>query len=98
MVALVTAPDPVVPEMGVGPAPARVQSVASAVPPLSLTTVLTRVRCAAGGGGALSSLVMVQVALSPSARVPARRSCVLSPVQAQSEAVYPVGPPVSDRV
>ena len=47
----------------VGPSAERVQSVSAAVPPLSLTTVFNNVSCAAW-----SLLVMVQVALAPTAR------------------------------
>ena len=42
----VTAIEPVAPEMLVGPVAVRVQAVGTAVPPLPLVTVLTRVRCA----------------------------------------------------
>ena len=45
------------PLIGVGPAAARVQAVGTAVPPLSLVTVLTRVRVAGW-----SLLLIVQVA------------------------------------
>ena len=41
--ALVTGAEPVVPEIGVGPVAASVQAVGTAVPPLSLVTVLTSV-------------------------------------------------------
>ena len=57
--ALVTAAEPVAPVIGVGPAAARVHAVGTAVPPLSLVTVLTKVSVAG-----LSTLVNVQVAVS----------------------------------
>src|SRR5215470_4253394 len=53
-----------VPLSGVGPEADKVKSATVAVPPLLLVTILRR--CSAG---ALSSLVIVQVALSPLARV-----------------------------
>ena len=58
--ALVTAVDPVVPEMLVGPLAESVQSVPSALPPLSLVTVLISVSVAGW-----SSLSIVHVASSP---------------------------------
>ena len=59
-----TAGLPVLPEMVVGPVALRVQAGAGAVPPLSLVTVLTRVRLAA-----TSSLVIVQVVVAPLPRL-----------------------------
>ena len=55
--AAVTPAEPVAPEIGVGPAAASVQAVGTAVPPLSLVTVLTSVRRAGW-----SLLLIVQVA------------------------------------
>ena len=63
----VIAAAPVVPLIVVGPVAVSVQSVATAVPPLSFVPVFCRVSVAVVG--ALSSLLMVQVALSPSASV-----------------------------
>ena len=54
----VTASDPVAPVIVVGPAADSVHAVGTAVPPLSLVTVLTRVSVAGW-----SSLVIVQVAV-----------------------------------
>ncbi len=58
--ALVTEVPPVMPLIGVGPAAASVQAVGSALPPLSLVTVLLRVRCAP-----MSLLLIVHVTFAP---------------------------------
>ncbi|MNV98872.1 hypothetical protein D3C71_1941730 [compost metagenome] len=58
--ALVTAAAPWAPLIGVGPAAFKVQAVATAVPPLSLTTLLRSVSVAG-----VSSLVTVHTALWP---------------------------------
>ncbi len=60
--ALVTAGFPSTPEIGVGPEAASVHAVSSAVPPLSLTTVLRSVRFACW-----SVFVNVHVTVSPAA-------------------------------
>ena len=74
----------------VGPVAVRVQAVGTAVPPLSLVTVLTSVNVAGW-----SSLSMVQVALTPGVRT--RLAPVRVPAsQSQSPAVYPAGPPDSE--
>ena len=78
------------PEIGVGPFAVSVKSAATAVPPLSLTTCLTSV-----SSGAMSSFVIVHVALSASASVsdePAR----VPPVQVHVPGAYP-GRFVSER-
>ena len=62
------ATSPSTPEIGVGPEAESVQSASTAVPPLSIITVLTRVRVGFGKG-AISSFVIVQVLLSFEARV-----------------------------
>src|SRR6478752_5457598 len=59
--ALVTAVEPVTPEIREAPRADSVQSVGCARPPLSLTTYFTSVRCPRG----LSLLVIVQTADAP---------------------------------
>ena len=59
------------------PVAVRVQAEVRAVPPLSLVTVLSRVR-----EGALSLLVMVQVAIWPAVRV-------TEPLAAQAPLIVP---------
>ena len=76
--ALVTAAEPVAPEIGVGPAAVRVHAVGTAVPPLSLVTVLTSVRC-----GPMSSLLIVQVTLLPGVMTTALPPVTVAPVQVQ---------------
>ena len=88
----VTASLPVAPVMPVvGPSAVSVQSVAAAVPPLSLTTVLVSVSVPGW-----SSLVIEHVTVAPLATVTVAPDTV-PPVQVQSLAVYPAGP-VSERV
>ena len=79
--ALVTAADPVAPEIVVGPVAVRIQAVATAVPPLVLVTVLIRVRCAGW-----SSLLMVQVMFALSGTVRVLPVSVPPPVQDQAPA------------
>ena len=69
--AAVTAALPVAPEIGVGPAALNVQSVGTAVPPLSLVTVFTNVSWAG-----MSLLVIVHVADCPSANAIDAPVCV----------------------
>ncbi len=65
----------------VGPVAVSVQAVGTAVPPLSLVTVLTRVRW-----GCWAVLVMVQVALEPTPRVTLVAVVDAAPVQVQVDA------------
>ena len=69
-----------------GPVAVRVQSRGTAVPPLSLVTVLINV-----SRGAIAVLVIVQVACWPraSAMEPAPG---VPPTHAQADAEYPLGP------
>ncbi len=79
------------PEIGVGPSALSVQSLACAVPPLSLVTCLTSVRL-----GATSSLVIVQLP-PPAPIVISLPSRLTSPEHVQPTAAYPeAGPPVSE--
>src|SRR5262245_39414656 len=71
----------------------KVQSVAAAVPPLSLMTSLTSVSWAGW-----SSLTIAQKTVSPSAGVTDVPSLTAAPVHAHDDAAYPGGPgPLSDR-
>ena len=78
--AFVTVALPVAPEIGVGPAALNVQSVGTAVPPLSLVTVFTNVSWAG-----MSLLLIVHVADCPSASAIDAPVCV-PPVHAHADA------------
>src|SRR5262245_932695 len=87
----VTAVSPTRPVMVTGPAAPRTQSVGTAVPPPVLVTCFTSVSV-----GAIAVLVIVQVTSAPSAMVTV--SLVSgAPGQDHADAVYPVGPPDSDK-
>ena len=74
---------PVTPEIPVvGPAAFNVQSVAAAVPPLSLMTAFESVRCAG-----MSSFVIVQVADWPTPRVTVDPVDWVAPVHTHADAV-----------
>src|SRR6478609_5110818 len=70
---------------------ARVKLAAVAVPPSLLVTSLTNL-----SWGVLSLFVIVQVAEPPSATVTVESTSV-PPTHDHAEAVYPAGPPDSDR-
>src|SRR5262245_54004137 len=71
----------------------KVQSVAAAVPPLSLMTSLTSVSWAGW-----SSLTIAQKTVSPSAGVTDVPSLTAAPVHAHDDAAYPGGPgPLPER-
>ena len=86
--ALVTAPDPVVPEIGVGPAADSVQSVGIAVPPKVFVTVFSSVSCAG-----TSTLIKVQlpVCSGGTTTLPSRGWPDVTSQVADSSA-YPGGP------
>ena len=73
-----------------GPSAVSVHAVSSCVPPLSLTTVFSRVMF-----GAASSLVIVQTALTPLASVRVE-PCSCPAVHTHVLALYPEGPPDSE--
>ena len=80
--ASVTAGLPLVPLIGVGPSAESVQSFGSAVPPWVLLTCLISVSV-----GATAVLVIVHVALLPTATVTAVPVEAVPPVHIQAEAV-----------
>ena len=90
--ALVTGADPVVPEIGVGPAAASVHAAGRALPPLSFVTVFTSVRCAGW-----SSLLIVHVADVPTGNTNELPVNVPA-VHDQAPGEYPAGPADSDNV